>query len=284
MSKRKNDRREAINDDDDDDWVEIDYPETDELEADEAPAPRQPAPLIRYADDEIVVVEKPASIPIYPGAHGELSLPGLIDLPAEMALVGIAEDEASGLVIFASPAGRQALQAQIADGRMTQRYQAIVRVAMPQRTGTIDQPLLVPRQPWGHVRVDLDRGIPALTDWRLIEAYAGHALLECIPRTVHRNQIRSHLQAAGMPLAVDPTYGGGTELRLSAFKSGYRPSRRHAEKPLIARLTLHAESVELIHPADGRTLSLRAEPPRDFRAAVHQLAKYGRLTGGAESS
>jgi len=80
-----------------------------------------------------------------------------------------------------------------------------------------------------------------------------------------------------MPLAVDPAYGGGRELMLSSFKSGYRPSRRRAEKPLLARLSLHVARIAFDHPESGSRLSLSAAPPRDFRAAVQQLAKYGRL-------
>ena len=108
----------------------------------------------------------------------------------------------------------------------------------------------------------------------------GFALLECRPRTAVPGQIRRHLAAVGMPLAVDPVFGGADELMLSSFKAGYRPSRRHGEKPLIARATLHAESVRFRHPKTGAPMRLEAPIPRDFRAALHQLDRFGRIGPG----
>jgi 23S rRNA pseudouridine955/2504/2580 synthase/23S rRNA pseudouridine1911/1915/1917 synthase len=83
-----------------------------------------------------------------------------------------------------------------------------------------------------------------------------------------------HLKSIGLPLAVDPLYNdhaGGAGIYLSQLKSDYRPSR-HEERPLIGRLTLHAEKLTFKHP-DGREVKLECPPPKDFRAAIAQLAK-----------
>ena len=60
---------------------------------------------------------------------------------------------------------------------------------------------------------------------------------------------------------------------LSSFKRDYR-EKRQGERPLIARLTLHAEKLTFEH-LDGRTVEIVAPLPKDFRAAVSQLRKHG---------
>jgi 23S rRNA-/tRNA-specific pseudouridylate synthase len=129
----------------------------------------------------------------------------------------------------------------------------------------------------GRWRIDEPTGRSAVTTWTVRDRFVGYVLLECgtVPAMPH--QIRLQLEAAGIPLAVDPLYGGATELRLSSFKAGYRPSRRHLEKPLIDRVSLHVQSVSFVHPRDGRKRKFEAPLPKDFRATVHQLSRFGRI-------
>jgi 23S rRNA-/tRNA-specific pseudouridylate synthase len=70
---------------------------------------------------------------------------------------------------------------------------------------------------------------------------------------------------------VDPLYGGSTALWLSQLKADYRPSRQHAEHPLIGRLTLHAAALAFDHPAGGGRVAYEAALPKDMRAAINQL-------------
>ena len=86
----------------------------------------------------------------------------------------------------------------------------------------------------------------------MAETFRGFTLLRCRPRTGRTHQIRVHLEHAFMPLVIDPIYGGGDRVMLSSFKSKYRPSKRHPERPLLERLSLHAESITFEHPTDGR--------------------------------
>lgn len=284
MSQKQSD--DDIDDDWDDDGEEIEW---SELDSEKAPPPEtrrrdQPKrvePTILFEDDGIVLVDKPAWLPVRPAPDVEISLLEKLGLPDDAVAVGCVEDEASGLTTLArNERSRADLAEQLADGRMTTHWLAIVRATLPLQSGTIDAPLVVPRQPWAKVRVAPERGVAARTEWRLVDAFAGTALIECTPRTTCRHQLRVHLMAAGMPLAVDPTYGGGKELMLSSFKPGYRESRRGPERPLIARLSLHSTRVSLRNPKNGDPMEWSAAPPRDFRAAANQLAKYGRLSPG----
>ena len=117
--------------------------------------------------------------------------------------------------------------------------------------------------------------------WKLEQPFRDYALLRVFPKTGKTHQIRVHLKHIGLPLAVDPLYNPPRErarvagIYLSSFKRDYRPARGHEERPLIARLTLHAERLCLDGPAQ-RPLQFVAEAPKDFRAALKSLQKYDR--------
>jgi len=76
-----------------------------------------------------------------------------------------------------------------------------------------------------------------------------------------------------MPLAVDPLYNpAAPPLLLSNVKRDYRPTRGHEERPLIARLTLHAEKLGFVD-VSGERIEIAAPLPKDFRATINQLSK-----------
>src|SRR5438046_7163745 len=141
-------------------------------------------------------------------------------------------------------------------------------------------------------------GRPARTDWRIEETFRDYALLRCFPRTGKTHQVRVHLAHIGLPLVVDPLYNRGrggrgatsgqrsgparvrsgpacSGLLLSDFKRDYRGKRDAPERPLIDRLTLHAEKLRFEHP-DGRRVELVAEWPRDLWAVMNQLRRNAR--------
>jgi 23S rRNA pseudouridine955/2504/2580 synthase/23S rRNA pseudouridine1911/1915/1917 synthase len=82
-----------------------------------------------------------------------------------------------------------------------------------------------------------------------------------------------HLNHAGLPLAVDPLYNpGAPPMLLSLFKRDYRPTRGDEERPLVDRLTLHAEKLRF-KDLSGTDVELIAPVPKDLRATVNQLGK-----------
>jgi tRNA pseudouridine32 synthase/23S rRNA pseudouridine746 synthase len=110
------------------------------------------------------------------------------------------------------------------------------------------------------------RGKPSATRIRLVEAFpprpwAGGALalVEALPETGRTHQIRVHLAAAGLPLAVDPDYGDDA------------PLRGPDGAILVARTPLHAARLEVRHPADGRALAVEAPLPGDMAGALDAL-------------
>jgi 23S rRNA pseudouridine1911/1915/1917 synthase len=240
--------------------------------------------VLLHNDAALTVLVKPAGIPIEGILEHLRSLGNALadaELPTNDALpqaVYPLDPDASGLLLIASTmATASQLRQQMAEGALELRCLALIRGRPGSQSGSTRRPLLDNSVGGGMVRVDEAHGQPAVTDWRLLESYIGFALLECIPRTAVAAQIRVHLQAEGMPLVVDPRYGGGSGLRLSSFKAGYRPSRRREERPLIQRLTLHAQTLAFNHPTTGQRMQFESLPPKDLKAALHQLDRFGRM-------
>jgi 23S rRNA pseudouridine955/2504/2580 synthase len=120
--------------------------------------------------------------------------------------------------------------------------------------------------------VGLPDGKPSRTRIQVEQRFEGYTLLRCNPLTGRTHQIRVHLSWAGFPLVIDPTYGRRETLKLSEIKRGYKAKRGAEERPLMARLTLHAAAIAW--PADdGQLTRVEAPLPADFTRLLRQLSK-----------
>jgi RluA family pseudouridine synthase len=241
-------------------------------------ARRRPGLAIIYLDHDLVVVDKPAGLLSVPARGGEPNVvdllradPQLADNPAARVVHRLDRDASGVLILARTLAAQQSLVRQFMHREIDKTYLALVSGYVPS-DGEVDLPLLVDARKQ-ITRVAGARGKPSLTRYCVVRRLAGHTLLECRPVTGRMHQIRAHLAAIGFPLAVDPPYGGGQVVLLSSFKPGYRSSRRHDERPLIDRLTLHALRVSFTHPTTGERIALEAPPPKDLRATINQLAR-----------
>ena len=257
--------------------------------------------LLHTAD--LVAVDKPAGLATIPG-RGETDsvlerLGRQLDIPSSgqddprVRVVHRLDKETSGVLLFAlNRAAQQHLSHQFQNNTVRKEYLALVRGRPLTSEGDIDAPLAPhPANP-RRMAVARHGGRPARTDWRIEESFRGFTLIRCFPRTGKTHQIRVHLAHIGVPLAIDPLYtrppsqpapagpehiprATATGIFLSEFKRGYRPSREQPERPLIDRLTLHAEKLSFTSP-EGKTLDIVAPLPRDFRAALNQLRRHAR--------
>jgi len=122
----------------------------------------------------------------------------------------------------------------------------------------------------------------------LLGSAGGYSVVEALPETGRTHQIRVHAAELGFPVVCDGLYGSGDPLMLSAIKRNWRGDP-FDEKPLLARLALHAASLSLprallsdktpTHASDGDALALRAGLPRDMTALLKQMEKN--CPGGA---
>jgi len=125
----------------------------------------------------------------------------------------------------------------------------------------------------GLVRVDSKNGKKSETAFCVRERFSGYSLLECRPRTGRTHQIRVHLKHAGLPIVGDALYGG-SPLLLSTLKRSYRLKSGRLERPLMGRVALHAEQLEVRHPATGELVTIAAPWPKDLIVAVRYLRRF----------
>lgn len=243
-------------------------------------APPKLQPAVLYADEDLLVVNKPAGWLVGPGnpdipgvpdalrGHGDLAP----DEPFE--IVHRVDPGISGAIVYARRREiAQQLRAILADHTLIQTFRCLVQGYL-QQDGTIDLPIYYDKRR-GRLAASARRGTPARTAYKIIERVAGHTWIECRIVAGRAEQLRTHLAAIDHPLAVDPAFGNEAPLMLSRFKADYRPSRRHDERPLVARLTLHLARVEFAHPRTGQSLRIEAPLPKDLRTTLRQLGRLG---------
>lgn len=274
------------------------------VEFDEEQAPRRPVddgirvPIL-YEDDSLLVVDKPAGLAVEPERwrRDAASLSGaLLKVALERAAGGTSErpegqptlgfrprlahrldkDTTGCLLVAKTIEAERALRRGFEEGRVHKHYLALVEGEYPERDGpdVIEAPIAPDPRKSGRMRVHAD-GRPARTRVSVEQRFRGFTLLRCSPLTGRTHQIRVHLAEEGFPLAVDPLYGHRDSIKLSELKRGYRPKRGSVEQPLLARLALHALSLEFEHPdrPGGPPLEVEAPLPKDLVRTCKQLAK-----------
>jgi tRNA pseudouridine65 synthase len=243
------------------------------------------APLaIVHRDDWLCAVHKPSGLLVHRTA---------LDRGATRFAVQLLRDQigcrvhpvhrldrgTSGVLLFALDRDvARALGAQFETGIVAKRYLAVVR-GHPPEEGTIDHPLA--RQ-----FDDYEQAPPAgavagpqraVTRYRrlavtelpcVVDRYptARYALLEVVPETGRRHQIRRHLKHVAHPVIGDATYGKGRHNRLFARLFG------------SDRLLLACVELRLRHPVTGATLALQAPLAEDFAHVVVALGWDPTLT------
>ena len=234
-------------------------------------------PLIAYEDEAIVAVMKPPSYHTLPDRFRR-DIPNLRDwLRArygEIFVVHRLDHDTSGAMIFPRTAeAHRHLSLQFEQHSVRKLYHAVVAGVVEQDTFEIDIPLIADPSKPGRMMPSA-RGKESLTRISVRERFQGATLLECEPVTGRQHQVRVHLAAIGHPLLVDPLYGIGDGVFLSAMKHRYKKPREQQERPIIARATLHAWQLTVVHPTTGEDFTIEAHYPKDFRALLHVLSKY----------
>lgn len=234
-------------------------------------------PPVIFEDDTLVAFDKPSGLPIAPDRRGRspVSLLGLVRerMGAGVANVHRIDDEASGLVLCAkTKPALDFLSGQFQSKTVDAVYQALTVGAPMLDAGTMEFVLKEDEAAPGRMCVVKRHGQAAVTEFKVLGRFGRFACLECRPRTGRRHQLRVHLAANGTPILNDLIYGNDTPLLLSGLKRGYKG--RTGERPLIARLALHAAELTFTHPAGRARMTLAAPLPQDFAVALKYLRKF----------
>ncbi len=228
-----------------------------------------PLPLaVLYADESVLVIEKPAGMPTHPQRRyaGQTFSEWLSEQYPAVAHVGGAgragvvqrvEQEFSGPVLIArSEDAYRALQRAVKRERVTTQYSVLVegdteqeaRIEAPLRSGGLRGLQTVVRE-----------GRPAITEYRRLRHYRDrvrhYTLLEVQTRTAQRHQLRAHLAWYGFPVVGDRHYGA-----------------RH--QPLLeGRLFMHISVLTFAHPLTGEPVRVESALPPDLREVLRFLVK-----------
>ncbi len=255
-----------------------------------------PLPPVIFEDDSLIAFDKPSGLLVAPD-RWDKSRENLMDLVHAKMGHGVAnvhrlDADTSGLLLCAkTKPALDFLSGQFQSKTVMKKYHAVVvvlpadeamKVVAPVRDAagalpdafTVELALGEDERQKGRMRVFKGRGgKECTTEFRTLERFGRFAFVECRPLTGRTHQLRVHLAAAGAPILNDPFYGNpDIKLLLSELKRRYKG--RDEEKPLIARLALHASGLTLKHPATREPCTLLAPLPHEFEVALKYLRKF----------
>lgn len=240
-------------------------------------------PPVLFEDDAVIAFDKPSGLLIAPD-RWDKSRENLMDLVHDRLGHGVAnvhriDADTSGLVLCAkTKPALDFLSGQFQSKTVAKVYYALTAGLPAADTFTIDLVLKEDDAKPGRMCVVKKHGKASVTDCTVLERFpqpagrAGFAWLECRPQTGRTHQIRVHLAATGTPILNDPFYGDETRLLLSDLKRGYKG--RDDEKPLIARLALHAAALTFTHPVSREKMTIASPLPNDLEVALKYLRKF----------
>lgn len=216
---------------------------------------------IVYEDQDLLVINKPAGMPIHPSQNNrDNSLANALAYhylrlgqPFVFRCINRLDRDTSGLTLIARhmvSAGILGTQVAAKAGSphqtpmLSREYLAIVRGIPNPPAGTIDVPL--GRRPGSVIErtVDFQHGERAVTHYRVLETKNGHSLISLILETGRTHQIRIHMKYLGYPLVGDYLYNPDYEY--------------------ISRQALHSHRLTFNHPITGERMSFSAPLAKDM--------------------
>jgi 23S rRNA pseudouridine1911/1915/1917 synthase len=217
--------------------------------------------VVVFADEHLLIVDKPAGLVVHPGAGrsaGTLANALGGEAPERPGIVHRLDRDTSGLLVVArSEEAFLALQRLVRRREIERRYLALVRGRPRSRRGRIEAPVGRDRRHPTRQSLDSDSPRDAVTDFDLRELMPRHALLDVRLETGRTHQIRVHLAAIGLPVAGDNIYGVGGDLGLE-------------------RQFLHATELAFEHPLSGEPVRFSSPLPADLERALVRARGGGR--------
>ena len=230
----------------------------------QAVAPKSGPTSIVYEDEDLIVLDKNAPLPVHPSmGHPNETLANYvmyyyqtIGLLAEFHPVNRLDRGTSGLMVVAKHAhAHERLSQTLHSGSFQREYLAVCEGVPSPMAGRIDAP--IGRIPGSvllrEVRAD---GASACTQYQVKCSDSRRSLVSLKLETGRTHQIRVHMQSIGCPLVGDFLYGEEVD-------------------ELPGRVALHAAQLELLHPISGKQLSFTSPLPSKLSALLSAKSKEG---------
>lgn len=204
---------------------------------------------IVYEDDGLLVLNKPAGIPVHPSMlHYDNSLSNgvrfyfdSIGLNKKIRPVNRLDLDTSGLIIFAkNEYVQEHLIKQMANNTFHKEYMCLAEGIFEKPSGTIVAPIARKQSSIIERCVNIN-GKTAITDYKVIKSFKNFSLVKCILKTGRTHQIRVHMAYIGHPLVGDTLYGNG-------------------RSNLINRQALHSYKISFLHPVTLEKTTFISEP------------------------
>ena len=214
---------------------------------------------VRYEDDDLLILDKPAGIAVHQSTRDpeELTLENAVCYHLGGLIsphpVSRLDRGTSGLIAFAKSGYiHERLRRQMHSAAYGRTYLAVAIGHIDPPSGEINLPIGM-AEGSTYQRAIRDDGQPAHTEHETLAQNERFSLLRLMPHTGRTHQLRLHMAAIGHPLAGDWLYGAEDRL-------------------LIARPALHSHELVLTHPITGEIIRLVSDLPEDMRRLMDQPA------------
>jgi len=216
-----------------------------------------------YEDGDVLVVNKPAGLAVYPApGHPRHTLMNAIlahcpeisgiESSVRPGVVHRLDKDTSGAMVVAkNKAAQLNLASQLKGHRMLKKYLVLVKGSPSPEQGVIEA--AIGRHPKDRKRMAVvEGGRPSRTLYKVIRRFNGYSLVEATLQTGRTHQIRVHFSHRRWPVVGDATYG--------------------VEVEWLGRQFVHARRLGFKLPGSGEYVEFRAEPPADLREALETVS------------
>lgn len=212
---------------------------------------------ILYEDEDILVLNKPADMPVHPSAGNyENTLANGVAWYYKQQgktfvyrCINRLDRDTTGVLILAkNPLSGALLSAQMKQRQIRRTYLALTD-GIPPKKGTISAPIARMDDSVITREVNFEHGETAVTHYERLDVNDGYSLVELHLDTGRTHQIRVHMKYIGCPLPGDFLY--------------------HPDFDRISRQALHSFQLEFTHPITGKPMRFLAPVPEDFLNAFH---------------